>query len=119
MSFGLTNAPAAFMDLMNRVFEEYLDNFVIVFIDDISVYSRTMEEHGLHLKLVLEKLREKKLYAKFPKRDFWLKKVTFLGQVVSDKGISVDSSKVEAISQWKQPRNPTVVQIFFGLAGYY
>ena len=94
MSFRLTNAPVAFMDLMNRVFEENLDKFVIVFIDDILVYSRTMEEHELHLKIVLEKLREKELYAKFSKCVFWLRKVIFLGHVVSDDGISVDSSKV-------------------------
>ena len=112
MSFGLTNAPAAFMDLMNRVFEEYLDKFVIVFIDDILVYSRIMEEHELHLKLVLEKLREKKLYSKFSKCEFWLKKVAFLGHVVSEEGISVDLSKVEVVSQWKQPRNPTKVRCF-------
>ena len=119
MSFGLTNAPAAFMDLMNRVFEEYLDKFVIVFIDDILVYSRTMEEHTLHLKIILEKLREKRLYAKFSKCEFWLEKVTFLGHVVSKEGISVDPSKVEAVSQWKQPRNPTEVQSFLGLAWNY
>ena len=119
MSFGLTNAPAAFMDLMNRVFEEYLDKFIIVFIDDILVYSRTMEEHELHLKIVLEKLREKRLYAKFSKCEFWLEKVTFLGHVVSKEGISMDLSKVEAVSQWKQPKNPTEVRSFLGLAGYY
>ena len=83
MSFGLTNAHAAFMDLMNRVFEEYLDKFVIIFIDDILVYSRTMEKYELHLKIVLEKLREKKLYAKLSKCEFWLGKVAFLGHVVS------------------------------------
>ena len=108
MSFGLTNGLAAFMDLMNRVFEEYLVKFVIVFIDDILVYSRTMEEHELHLKIVLEKLMEKRLYTKFSKCEFWLEKVRFLGHV-SKEGISVDPSKVEAVSQWKQPRNPTEV----------
>ena len=118
-SFGLTNAPAAFMDLMNRVFEENLDNFIIVFIDDILVYSHTMEEHELHLKIVLEKLREKKLYAKFSKCKFWLRKVAFLGHVVSEEGISVDLSKVEVVSQRKQPRNPTEMQCFLGLARYY
>ena len=112
ISFGLTNAPAAFMDLMNRVFEEYLDKFVIVFIDDILVYSRTMKEHELHLKLVLEKLKKKKLYAKFSKCEFWVKKVTFLGHVVSEEGISIDLSKVEVVSQWKQQRNPTEVNDF-------
>ena len=119
MSFGLTNAPAAFMDLMNRIFEEYLDKFVIIFINDILVYSSTMEEHELYLKIVLEKLREKKLYAKFSKCKFWLKKVVFLGYVVSEEGIFVDPSKVEIVSQWKQPRNPTKVQSFLGLAEYY
>ena len=83
MSFELTNAPVAFMDLMNRVFEEYLDKFVIVFIDDILVYSCTREEHQLHLKIILEKLREKRLYAKFLKYEFWLEKVAFFGHVVS------------------------------------
>ena len=109
ISFGLTNVPAAFMDLMNRVFEEYLDKFVIVFIDDILVYSRTVEEHELYLKILLEKLRDKKLYAKFSKCKFWFGKVTFLGHVVSEEGISIDLSKVEAMSQWKQLRNPTEV----------
>ena len=107
MSFGLTNAPAAFMDLMNRVFEEYLDKFDIVFMNDILVYSRIVEEHELHLNIVLEKLREKKLYVKFSKCEFWLGKVAFLGHVVSEEGISVDPSKVEVVSQWKQLRNPT------------
>ena len=99
MSFGLTNAPAVFMDLMNRVFEEYLDKFVIIFIDNILVYSRTMKEHELHLKIVLEKLRKKRLYAKFSKCDFWPEKVAFLGHVVLEEGISMDPSKVEAVSQ--------------------
>ena len=119
MSFGLTNAAATFMDLMNRVFEEYLDKFVIVFIDNILVYLRTVEEHELHLKIMLEKLGEKKLYAKFSKCKFWLEKVAFLGHVVSKEGISVDPSKVEVVSQWKQPKNPTKVRSFLGLAGYY
>ena len=96
MSFKLTNAPAAFMDLMNRMFKEYLDKFVIVFIDDILVYSRTMEEYELHLKIVLEKLREKGLYAKFSKCEFWHEKVAFLGHVVSEEGIVVDPSKIKA-----------------------
>ena len=104
MSFGLTNAPTTFMDIMNRVFKEYLDKFVIVFIDDILVYSHTVEEHELHLKIVLEKLREKRLYAKFSKCEFWLQKVAFLGHVVSEEGISVDQSKVEAVSQWKKTK---------------
>ena len=119
MSFGFTNAPAAFMDLMNRVFEEYLDKFVIVFIDDILVYSRTKQEHEVHLRLVLQRLQEKKLYAKFKKCEFWLEKVSFLGHMVSREGISVDPSKVEAVSQWKRPNNATEIRSFLGLAGYY
>ncbi|WP_423778398.1 reverse transcriptase family protein, partial [Campylobacter jejuni] len=86
MSFGLTNAPAAFMDLMNRVFREYLDSFVIVFIDDILIYSKTKEEHEQHLRLTLQVLRQHQLYAKFSKCEFWLRSVTFLGHVVSDQG---------------------------------
>ena len=94
-----------------------MDKFVIVFIDDILVYSHTIEEYELHLKIVLKKLREKKLYAKFSKCKFWIRKVAFLGQVVSEEGIFVDPSKVEAVKQWKQPRNPTEVLSFLGLVG--
>ena len=97
MSFGLTNAPAAFMDLMNRVFCEYLDSFVIVFIDDILIYSKTKEEHEQHLRLTLKVLRRHQLYAKFSKCELWLRSVTFLGHVVSDKGVEVDLRKTEAI----------------------
>ena len=96
-----------------------MDRFVIVFIDNILVYSRTMEEYELHLKIVLEKLREKKKYAKFSKCEFWLEKVAFLGHVVLEELISMDPSKVEAVSQWKQPKNPTEVRSFLGLARYY
>ena len=119
MSFGLTNAPAAFMDLMNRVFEDYIDKFVIVFIDDILVYSKSREEHEQHLRLVLERLKEKQLYAKFKKCEFWLDKVVFLGHVVSKDGIMVDPAKIEAVSQWQQPKNVSEVRSFLGLAGYY
>ena len=107
------------MDLMNRVFKEYLDKFIIVFIDDILVYSRTMEEHKLHLKIVLETLREKKLYAKFSKCEFRLGKVIFLGHVVFEEEISMDPSKVEVVRKCKEPRNPTELQSFIGLSGYY
>ncbi|KAL4020776.1 hypothetical protein IC575_019563 [Cucumis melo] len=98
MSFGLTNAPAVFMDLMNRVFREFLDNFVIVFIDDILIYSKTEAEHEEHLRMVLQTLRDNKLYAKFSKCEFWLKQVSFLGHVVSKAGVSVDPAKIEAIT---------------------
>ena len=95
MSFGLTNAPAYFMNLMNKVFMEFLDKFVVVFIDDILVFSKNEEEHEEHLRLVLEKLREHQLYAKFSKCEFWLKEVGFLGHVISREGISVDPTKVD------------------------
>ncbi|NBK83605.1 RNA-directed DNA polymerase, partial [Listeria monocytogenes] len=119
MSFGLTNAPAAFMDMMNRVFKEYLDHFVVVFIDDILIYSKSREDHEQHLRLVLQKLREYKLYAKLKKCEFWLEEVAFLGHVVSSRGISVDPAKIEAIQSWEQPKSVTEVRSFLGLAGYY
>ncbi|GJU61837.1 putative nucleotidyltransferase, ribonuclease H [Tanacetum coccineum] len=119
MPFGLTNAPAVFMDLMNRVCKPYLDNFVIVFIDDILIYSKTKEEHEVHLKLVLELLRKEKLYAKFSKWEFWLQEVHFLGHVVNQSGIHVDPSKIEAVKNWKAPTTPSKVRSFLGLAGYY
>ena len=119
MSFGLTNAPAVFMDLMNRVFREYLDRFVIVFIDDILIYSSSREEHEDHLRLALQRLREKQLYAKFSKCDFWQRQVGFLGHVVSGEGISVDPEKVKAMMDWPRPTLVTGIRSFLGLAGYY
>ena len=103
MQFGLTNAPAAFMDLMNRLFQPYVDQFVVVFIDDILVYSKDAQEHEQHLKLVLQKLRKKKLYAKLSKCDFWLKEFSFLGHIVSADDIRVDPTKIEAVVNWKPP----------------
>ncbi|KAL5838964.1 hypothetical protein ACOSQ4_011572 [Xanthoceras sorbifolium] len=119
MPFGLTNAPAAFMDIMNRIFRPYLDKFVVVFIDDILVYSRTCEEHVEHLNIVLQTLRMNQLYAKKDKCDFWLTEVRFLGHMISQEGISVDPAKVEAVLQWERPTNVTEVRSFLGLAGYY
>ena len=119
MSFGLTNAPAAFMDLMNRVFKPFLDRFVIVFIDDILVYSRSEEEHAEHLRIVLQTLREHQLYAKFSKCELWLDSVAFLGHVVSREGIQVDPKKIEAVMDWQRPTTVTEVRSFLGLAGYY
>ncbi|GKE59152.1 putative reverse transcriptase domain-containing protein [Tanacetum coccineum] len=97
MPFGLTNALAVFIDLMNRVCRPYLDKFVIVFIDDILIYSKTQEERVEHLRLVLELLRKEKLYAKFSKCEFWLREVQFLGHVINGDGIHVDPSKIEAV----------------------
>ncbi|GJY03401.1 putative nucleotidyltransferase, ribonuclease H [Tanacetum coccineum] len=119
MPFGLTNAPAIFIDLMNRVCRLYLDKFVIVFIDDILIYSKTQEEHVEHLRLVLELLKKEKLYAKFSKCEFWLREVQFLRHVINGNGIHVDPSKIEAVKNWKAPRTPTEVRSFLGLAGYY
>ena len=113
MSFGLTNAPAAFMDLMNRVFEGYLDKFIIVFIDDILIYSGSHEEHTEHLALVLKRLKDKQLYAKFKKCEFWLDKIVFLGHIVSKEGIMVDPVKIEAVLQLLQPKNVTEIRSFF------
>jgi hypothetical protein len=119
MPFGLTNAPSYFMNMMNKVFMEFLDKFVVVFIDDILVYSKNNEEHEKHLRLIMEKLREHKLYAKFSKCEFWLSEVAFLGHIVSKEGIAVDPSKVTAVTEWDTPKNVREIQSFLGLAGYY
>ena len=119
MSFGLTNTPAAFMEFMNGVFLPYLDYFVIVYIDDILVYFKTKEDHVRHLRIVLQRLREEKLYAKFSKCEFWLTSVTFLGHVVSKEGIRVDPDKIEAVGGWTRPTSSTEIRSFVGLEGYY
>ena len=107
------------MDLMNRVLKPYLDKFVIVFIDDILIYSKSEKEHEEHLRLILELLKEKQLYAKFSKCEFWLKTVQFLGHVVDSEGLHVDRAKIEAIKKWETPNTPTQIRQFLGLAGYY
>jgi hypothetical protein len=119
MSFGLTNAPAYFMYLMNKVFKEYLDKFMVVFIDDILIFSKNEEEHDEHLCLELRKLRENQLYAKLNKCEFWLKEVSLLGHIISEGGISVDPSKVKDVLSWNTPQNVLDIRSSLGLVGYY
>ena len=119
MPFGLTNAPVVFTDLMNRIFQPYLDQFVIVFIDCILIYSGSKEDHKEHLRIVLQILRENQLYAKFSKCQFWLDSVAFLGHVISAEGVYVDPQKIEAIVNWKPCTNVTEIRSFLSLAGYY
>jgi len=109
MSFGLANAPAYFMYLMNSVFMPELDKFVVVFIDDILVYSENQQDHAEHLRVVLTRLREHQLYAKFSKCEFWLNKVPFLGHILSEEGIAVDPSKVQEVMDWKAPTSVSEV----------
>ena len=117
--FGLTNAPATFMDLMLRVFHPYLDQFVVVFLDDILIYSKSDEFHEHHLRVVLQNLREHQLYAKFSKYEFWLIEVRFLGHMVSALGVSMDREKVEDIMSWERPNSVFEILSFLGLVGYY
>jgi hypothetical protein len=119
MLFGLTNTPAVFMDLMNRVFRPYLDKFMMVFIDNILVYSKSYLEHEQHLRQVLMALKEHQLDAKLSKCEFWLKEVIFLGHIISAEGISVDPRKVEAVWKWERPTNITEIHSFLGFAKYY
>ncbi|XP_058195949.1 uncharacterized protein LOC131312301 [Rhododendron vialii] len=119
MPFGLTNAPAVFMDLMNRVFRSFLDTFVIVFIDDILIYSRTKEEHEDHLRIVLQVLRDNHLFGKLSKCTFWLDSVEFLGHVISSNGVCGNPKKIEAVVNWESPKNVSEIRSFLGLAGYY
>ena len=119
MSFGLTNAPAYFMYLMNSVFMPELDKFIVVFIDDIIIYSKNEENHVEHLRIVLQRLRDHQLYAKFSKCELWLDRVKFLGHTISSEGIAVDPSKVQEVMDWKSPASVHQIRSFLGLAGYY
>ena len=119
MPFEFTNAPAAFMDLMHRIFQPYLDQFIVVFVDDILIYSQSEWEHEYHLRIVLQLLRDHQLYTKFSKCEFWLTEVRFLGHVVSGSRVSVDLEKVEAVMRWERPKSVFEIRSFLGLAGYY
>jgi hypothetical protein len=119
MPFGLNNAPSVFMELMNRVFQEYLESFVVVFINDILVYSANHVKREEHLRTVMEKLRENKWFAKLKKCEFWLEEVSFLGHVVNKNGLAVDRAKVKAVVEWERPTNVREICSFLGLAGYW
>ena len=119
MPFGLTNAPAAFMDLMHRVFQPYLVQFVLVFVDDILIYSQSEWEHEYHLRIVLQLLRDHQLYAKFSKCEFWPTEVRFLGYMVSTSGVSMDPEKVEVVMNWERLKSVFEIRSFLGLTRYY
>ena len=119
MSLGVTNASASFIDLMKRVFQNYLDSFVIVFIDDILVYTKNEGDHMNHLRVVLQVLKENQLFAKYRKCEFWLRSVAFLGHIIFSEGVEVDPRKMEAVKNWSRPLTPTDIRSFLGLAGYY
>ena len=119
MSFRLTNAPTTFMDLMNRVFRNYLDSFVIVFINNILVYLKNEGDHMNHLRVVLQVLKENQLFAMYCKCEFWLRSVTFLGHIISSEGVEVDPRKTEAVKNCPRPLTPTDIRSFLGLADYY
>jgi hypothetical protein len=119
MSFGLTNAPAFFMNLINSVFMDYLDKFLVVFIDDILIYSQSEEEHADHLRMVLQRLREHQLYAKLSKCELWIDEVLFLGHIINKEGLVLDPKKVADILNWKTPTDARRIKSFIGMAGYY
>jgi hypothetical protein len=119
MSFSLTNAPAAFMEAMNRMLHEFLDDFVVMFLDDILIYSKSEAEHERHLRLILGALRKNQFYGKLKKCAFWLSEVSFLGHVINQQVIAVDPKNITAVVEWKRPSSVSEIQSFLGLAGYY
>ena len=118
ITFGITNAPTTFMCLMNSIFSQYLDEFVLVIIDDILVYSKMEEEHEEHLKIVLQTLRKYKLYAKFDKCDLYQRRIQYIGHVISEEGIAVDPEKIKAIMEWSIPKDVANIRSFMGITGY-
>jgi hypothetical protein len=119
MSFGLMNTLAYFMYLMNSVFMDYLDKFVVVFIDDILIYSQNEQEHEEHLRRVLQRLQDCQLYAKLSKCEFWIREVMFLGHIINREGLAIDPKKVIAILDWKAPKYVQGIKSFIGMASYY
>ena len=119
LPFGLKNSPATFMCLMNNVLNKYLDKFVLVFIDDILVYSKSGEEHKEHLRIVLQTLKENQLYAKFSKCEFYKDKIQYLGHIISEQGLAVDPEKIKAFREWPVPADVSAVRSFMGIVGYY
>lgn len=119
MSFELTNAPTVFMNTMKRVFHDYLDQFVVVFIDDILIYSKSQEDHGIYLRKTLKRLHREQLFAKLEKCEFWLDSVSFLGHVIFGERVSIDLEKVKAVVDWTRPTYVHEVRSFLGLTGYY
>lgn len=117
--FGLTNAPPTFMRAMHNIFHELLDKSVILYLDDILVFSKTHEEHIIHLRQVFQKFRDNQLYAKLSKCEFMLKEISFLGHVLSKGTVAMDPAEIEAVRNWKKPQSPSDVRSFIGLAGYY